>query len=81
MQKHGEQIAQAKEGGLNMLNLQIEAKDAVYLLGLLQGNRARIENQLNEGKTVAPELLRESIDHLDRLHDEIYEQIYKQKRD
>ena len=64
-----------------MLNLQIEAKDAVYLLGLLQGNRARIENQLHEGRTVAPELLRESIDHLDRLMVDLGEQIYKQKLD
>tara|TARA_B100002019_G_C20701091_1_gene325743 strand:- start:97 stop:348 length:252 start_codon:yes stop_codon:yes gene_type:complete len=81
MQKHGEQIAQTQEGGLNMLNLRVEEKDAAYLMGLLQATRNRTQEQLDEGRSVAPELLRESIDNIDRLLDEINEQFYRKARD
>ena len=42
--------------------------------------RRRTE-QLDEGRSVAPELLRESIDNIDRLLDEINEQFYRKARD
>ncbi len=64
-----------------MLNLRVEEKDAAYLMGLLQATRNRTQEQLDEGRSVAPELLRESIDNIDRLLDEINEQFYRKARD
>lgn len=64
-----------------MLNLRVEEKDAAYLMGLLQATRNRTQEQLDEGRSIAPELLRESIDNIDRLLDEINEQFYRKARD
>ena len=69
---------------LNMLNLQVEDEDAAFLMGLLQGVRNQKQKQLDEGGHPSvhyPEALRTSIDHIDRLIDELNEQFYRRAKE